>query len=234
MSSKLYIAHISKTKFDFLAKYKDLYCISIYLPLSLKGTDVTKKIRYILFKQSDNSHLKREVQGMNTESIETHLKEMSPIIKTWEESDSIKNISIFMSNEITEVFELKSVIKFRIYINDHFYLKYFIQELNNDSKKHQIFWKSEIVDNRLLDDVNQIIKLSAKGQIKVLFLTKDKDLFGELDEENDFVMTFNEDESGTSLSNLAAMKTIVNDGDVVILDENQMPNPNKLINAIKQ
>ena len=73
---------------------------------------------------------------------------------------------------------------------------------------------------------------AAEEKIRALLLEKGNDLFGELDEENDFVLPIKEENSGTSLSNIAAIHTILNKGNVFIIEKGNMPIPEKPINAI--
>ena len=73
-------------------------------------------------------------------------------------------------------------------------------------------------------DVSEILKYSAMGQIKSLFLQKNQDVYGAFDQENNFVIVQTQEQENTSLSNLAALNTINHQGEVFLMDDQQMPN----------
>lgn len=217
--------------FEYLAKYKDLYCISIYLPIKSKSIHEIKKyiesISHTL-KQSENH---QSFQGLSLEIIQNHLRDLHFILNKWEREDFGFNLIVLQSNEITRAFRSRDVLPFKIYINHHFYLKYLVNKFNKTSH-NLISSKTKQKQHKVTDHIDTIIKYSTKGKVKALFLERNSDLCGELDIENDYIMIHDDDEQTTSLSNVAAIQTALNQGDVYILEKKDMPIPSKPINAI--
>lgn len=231
-SSQYNIKVLSKEEFDFLAKYKDLYCISVYLPSLLKHKNPIQRIQDVLLNRLNNAKSNDKLHGLNRESIQEHLRDLKLLILKWKETDKEFNLAIFLSNEILKTYEVAREIPSKIYINNHFYLKFFAQEFNADEQPLTHYLRNKKLEKIISNDIHEIIKLSAQGEIQVLLLEKNKDLIGELDEENNYVIELNTEKNGTSLSNIAAVHTILNNGNVFVVEKEKMPNPSQPINAI--
>ncbi len=340
---------LSQEGFEELANHQDLYCISIYLPNSFKSEDSFEHLVGRLYKKLESNNQLHQNQGLTYISLKEHLNQIEPIITNWLKSNSPQNISFFISQERIQAFILPLETPFRIYINDHFYVKPISQLHNTESNirllyleknrarlfnmnqleikrigafsmkskkelKHipnhkldfyngvKLFYnsiprqkeltsvisgKGKLIDGFLkntdlnfdeklifhpqtfqrnllkialqplqnglelekqkkqlalaksqksrcknIHDVSEIIKLSALGLVKTLFLSKNKDVYGDFDKENDFVIIQANGEGNTSLSNLAAINTIIHQGQVFLMDLQQMPNPKNKMHAI--
>lgn len=222
------VSTFAKEQFNTLAKFRDFYCISVFIPLFLKDRNPEDRIKEILLKRLENEC--KSIRGISYNAIQEHLRDIRSIVNRWKSTETNENLVIFLSNALTESFCVKKSIPFKVYLNDHFYLKFFAPNFNSANSSFTEYIKDKKLEKVLLGDINEIIKRSTKGEVKALLLEKGNDLLGELDEENDFVLPT--EKNGTSLSNLAAIHTILNKGNVFILEKKNMPNPEQPISAI--
>ena len=84
----------------------------------------------------------------------------------------------------------------------------------------------------LIQNPSTIIRNSINGKIKTLLLQKGKDIYGEFDPENDYVFEQKEESANQSLSNLAAIHTTLNQGNVYLLEKELVSITDIPINAI--
>ena len=89
-----------------------------------------------------------------------------------------------------------------------------------------------VVKDTISADMDEIILQASKGKVKTLFLARDKDVYGEFDRKNDFIISNLPKKEGASLSNLAAIHTAINSGNVYQVEMDKMPVSLKPINAI--
>ncbi|MEO8932900.1 MAG: hypothetical protein ABI295_01220 [Xanthomarina sp.] len=82
--------------------------------------------------------------------------------------------------------------------------------------------------------IDRIIPAAINGKVDTLFCENLEDIFGTYKEENNKITATQslENEHTVSLMNIAAIKTFLKDGDVYLLDKEEMPNPNSRINAL--
>ena len=82
--------------------------------------------------------------------------------------------------------------------------------------------------------IDRILLAAINGKVDTLFCENRTDIFGNYSEENDsLTVTQNEESDSTvSLMNIAAIQTFINGGEVYLLENDEMPNPNSRINAL--
>lgn len=346
-NTTIHLNSLSQASFVGLAQYTDLYCISIYLPHSFKSKISFHELVESLSNELELNRQLHKNQGLTLNSLKQHLNQIEPLIEEWAKSSETENISFFISQEQILAFSLPQAIPFKVYINDHFYikpisqlpnsadgikllyldrnrawlfkmnhlainrigtflnkskknrsskvkldfyeeLKLFIETLSNTDETKIIlagrknilkefsspreskffqelifnpkkFHKDQLkiaaepflksiekakekkqlalanAQNSELKNISaatEIIKYSALGKIKALFLCKNKDVYGDFDMENDFVIIQPDPQGSTSLSNVAAINTIINNGQVFILDYHRMPSPQNKMHAL--
>jgi len=338
---------ISKKDFLQLAEFRESSCISILIPQKLKSDDrlFAKIYTKILRLKSD---FKNELNSkrVSNSQFERNIRLVETRIEEWSKSSDSHSIGFFLTKNALSIFEIPLEIPFKVYYNDHFYLKSICPLFNSNShliilflnkanarifqanatdlkqitgvqnrsannrnsefysrietvvdriitassyplviagtKKrikdfkescvnvkfnHEIELNSQTFKYRILSkkaakiilkiqrnnvnktanlikrstdkdlvltDLNKIMNHAAGGKVKMLFLEKENDVIGEYDEANDFVFQISNDHRAASLSNLAAVKTIVNNGNVFLLEHTNMPLPKERINAILQ
>ncbi len=77
---------------------------------------------------------------------------------------------------------------------------------------------------KALTDIADIVPAAVHGRVDTLFIQSKKDSFGLYDKENNTVIIENNKQTqNASLYNLAAIHTVLNNGRVYLLDENDMP-----------
>lgn len=341
-NSDLLLNPLSNQGFQDLARHQDLYCISLYLPQSYKSDKSFDDLVFQISRKIEINTKLHQNQGLTSSALKEHLNQIEPTIAQWSSNLKPENICIFISQENTQAFVLPIETNFRVYINDHFYLKPISQLYNTDSlvrllylerdrarlfnishleinriaalkmklemegpflkanrsaffkevkkfqnipfsesilkkvlcgeknliqeflnygnmhqefdeelvfnpqKFHRLLLKKEVKtilnaakkerskiqlslahsdsSYKNIYDVSEILKYSAMGQIKSLFLQKNQDVYGAFDQENNFVIVQTQEQENTSLSNLAALNTINHQGEVFLMDDQQMPN----------
>ncbi|MFP4664467.1 MAG: hypothetical protein ACLFM1_08565 [Bacteroidales bacterium] len=86
---------------------------------------------------------------------------------------------------------------------------------------------------KAITDIANIVPASVHGQIDSLFIRRDKDAFGLYDKANNTVIIDEEKmPQNASLYNLAAINTILNSGNVYVMDAEEMPLKNTNANAL--
>lgn len=96
---------------------------------------------------------------------------------------------------------------------------------------HEYLEKKEDISTS--SDVKEIVPAAVKGEIEVLFINREHDIFGEYDSDNDFLfIDAAEARSSSSLTNIAAIHTVLNNGNVYFLDSHSMPDSDFPMNAI--
>jgi hypothetical protein len=348
--STLFFSHLDKENFRFLAGYRDLFCISIFVPGELKATEVIEQISTEMDLIYKSDPLKLENQGLDKTVEHQYMRQVRRILEEWEQHEEKKALAFFISNELMEVVQLSTSLPFKFYLSDHFYLKPIADSFNSDSEflfvflssskvkaylvnqssierigqikdlpqqephknsslatysktidkwikealpidlkivlvgspvliealsnLHQTettrFIRSIPIDSKqvtykqirkltgetirklqdyslkkclrrikekdtpyaLVSNIEKILSYSLKGKIKHLFLSKEKESFGEFDDENDFVLPLSSEENHSSLSNIAALHTIQNKGNVYLLSQEALPNTQSSINAV--
>lgn len=79
----------------------------------------------------------------------------------------------------------------------------------------------------------EIIPAAINQRVDTLFVSKPSELWGIFDKETNEIMIRNEgDGQISSLLNLAAVHTILNNGSVYLMDSDKMPEPKSILNAI--
>ena len=209
--------YITKKDFDFFAEYHDVFCVSIYVSPQEKGNGLINKVLNAFRKQFNIPTNELNHQGLNEKRVSLELRNQNHFISEWEKLESKESLIVFISSEITEIFLSKTETPFYVYINDHFYLKPVTSEFNPTNDLESVL-KTEHFETEL----DQIIREAEKGNIKAVILKKHQDVYGEYDQKNDFVLLGNQ-ENKNSISNLIAVKTILNEGSVYLLPENEMP-----------
>ena len=82
-------------------------------------------------------------------------------------------------------------------------------------------------------DIKQILPAAFQGKIDSLFVENREDVFGIYDAVNHKVeIRKNPDDTSVSLLNLVAIKTFLNNGEVYLLEKDDMPNPYSKVNAL--
>ena len=83
-------------------------------------------------------------------------------------------------------------------------------------------------------EIERILPKAFEGKIDSLFCENLEDIIGTYNAENSTVITVTskENETTTSLLNLAAIKTFLNGGNVYLVNKQDMPNPHSKVNAL--
>jgi hypothetical protein len=82
-------------------------------------------------------------------------------------------------------------------------------------------------------DLNEIIPASIDGRIETLFVNKSKDRYGLYDKVNrSIIIDEGQKAKQASLFNLAALQTWLKDGDVFIVEKDEMPFEGTSLNAL--
>ena len=235
---------IQRSDFEMLAEYRDLCCISLYIPYSPSHSISLEEIRNRISEQFRSASNNAHFQGLMIDLVEEFLMSIQKLTDSWKKSQNFESLIIFISQDNTRYFLIPRIIPFTTYVNDHFYLKLIAQLFNG---KHNDFWFQQIlqkksvitmfsdqceVEKSICTDVSQIVLSSSKGLVKTLFLQKGNDVHGEFDSTNNYVLSDFEKKETTSLSNIAAIHTILNRGNIYELEKKYMPIQNKPMNAI--
>lgn len=82
--------------------------------------------------------------------------------------------------------------------------------------------------------IDRIIPAAFNGKVDTLFCENKSDIFGTYKKENNSITVEQSEENNgaISLMNVAAINTFLNGGEVYLLDNEEMPNPNSRINAL--
>ncbi len=82
--------------------------------------------------------------------------------------------------------------------------------------------------------IDRIIPAAFNGKVDTLFCENKSDIFGNYKKENNSITVEQSEENNgaISLMNVAAINTFLNGGEVYLLDNEEMPNPNSRINAL--
>jgi len=82
--------------------------------------------------------------------------------------------------------------------------------------------------------MDKILPAAMNGQIEALFCENNADVFGTYSKKDNVIKVSEGDDDSTtvSLMNLAAIQTFLNDGDVYLMEKEDMPNPNAKVNAL--
>lgn len=81
--------------------------------------------------------------------------------------------------------------------------------------------------------VNEIVPAPLNGKIDTLFIQKNEDVFGTFNKENGHLILSSKKElANGSLTNLVAIKTFINGGNVFLLEEDEMPAKGRPLNAV--
>lgn len=82
-------------------------------------------------------------------------------------------------------------------------------------------------------DIHEVLPAALYGKVDTLFLEKGSDIWGNYDPKTNEITLNNGDEfPHVSLSNLAAIKVFLQGGQVYLLDQNDMPDPQSKVNAL--
>jgi len=102
------------------------------------------------------------------------------------------------------------------------------------TKKQQLTKFQELYHTpKISYQLNEIIPAAISGKIETLFIEKDLDEFGVFNKENGKLTLGSEKEiKNSSLINLAAVQTFLNQGKVYVLNHDEMPVKGRLLNAI--
>jgi hypothetical protein len=83
------------------------------------------------------------------------------------------------------------------------------------------------------DIVEEIIPNILYGRVETLFVNKRKQIWGEIENENFNVFTHSERKDGSEdLLNFAGIKAFLNNGNIYLMEPEEMPQRNKSLNAI--
>lgn len=337
---------IDRKSFEYLAGYQDVYCMTINLPPKFKTKDSIENLTREFKNQLINSNQQLDYQGLNAASFKNLIRNLLDVFQNWNDFHHHKSLVIYCSTTFVKTYYAPIELPFKIYLNNHFYLKAVSQLFNSVTQKLILYiseshsslfelknvayekrfeiknnkriesypnkyiglihnevtnlkelkdqkqlvsllvtGKKELVDSFIKKSVNKIsnmesiyvsetkaideikektisklgsiiqnqaeifrlqaknseiidkeldviIKASNQGEIKNLFIEKDFELFGEYDINNDFVFVGNEEDRLGSLANMAAVKTVLNNGNVFLLPKEEMPIQNCGMNAV--
>jgi hypothetical protein len=126
---------VSHSEFEDLARFQDLYCISICLPSSSNNHIPIKQIEDEIFKQADLGQYSSQQQyGLTREAVWEHLKEVKKILDLCHQKEPELSLIILISRVEVKSFFIPLTREFDVYVNDHFYLKPLTQLFNDDRK----------------------------------------------------------------------------------------------------
>lgn len=103
----------------------------------------------------------------------------------------------------------------------------------NKDKQEKFSQYQELVPERKSNDIHQIIPAIFQGKVDTLFLQENRDVWGNYNENMASVnVSESENRANTSLTNLAAVKVIEQNGRVFLLPEEEMPVQNSPMVAV--
>ena len=214
---------INLSEFKALARVKDLCCISLYLPFNNIKNDgiklINKHINHSIPKIT--AYLKQNQLTGN--DIRDHVKNILSVFNDLKNCNfKGKSLAIFIKKGQVNCYFTSKQIQFTCYIHNHFYLK----PISNLFNKIENINPTQIIQKfpaeKIKTDIQKIIELSVSGKITNLFINKEMDVYGEVDFENMFVIPVKENQKGSSLSNIAAIHTILNQGNVFLINPSEI------------
>jgi hypothetical protein len=203
--------------FKELALARDLCCISIYIPIVNSKSTTDFHIKNYFSKI--NQYLKKS--NVNESDLRDIIKKISFIFKGLSENiHTGKSLAIYLKKNEVWYYLIPKKLNFKVYVHNHFYLKPIAPLFNELGHNDELPNIKLAEKEKIKTNIKRIIELSVEGAIKTLFLLRDKDVFGEFDFDNKFAIPINDETSGTSLSNIAAIYTIINKGNVFLINSN--------------
>ncbi len=96
--------------------------------------------------------------------------------------------------------------------------------LNKGKEQKKSRFRDLSATGKALSDIADIVPAAVNGRVDTLFIQSKKDSYGLFDKENNTVIIENNKQTqNASLYNLAAIRTVLNNGRVYLLNENDMP-----------
>lgn len=178
-NTDLLLNPLSNQGFQDLARHQDLYCISLYLPQSYKSDKSFEDLVFQISRKIEINTKLHQNQGLTSSALKEHLNQIEPTIAQWSSNLKPENICIFISQENTQAFVLPIETNFRVYINDHFYLKPISQLYNTDSLVRLLYLERDRA--RLFNishlEINRIAALKMKLEKEGPFLKANRSAF---------------------------------------------------------
>jgi hypothetical protein len=147
-----------------------------------------------------------------------------------------KNLSLYSSFNSYRNQHEEQITLPRGKFNEVLVRKKIIEFANQYNQKNKVRstsrFQAEREQGKALNNVNEIVTQAAKGKVYTLFVAHRNEVFGEYDAENDYVLAGLHKEGGASLSNIAAVQTILHNGNVYLMDQEQMPDEKHPLNAL--
>jgi hypothetical protein len=109
-----------------------------------------------------------------------------------------------------------------------------LKDYFSKDKKEKLNAFEEALSNKKASyEVEEVVPAAINQRIDTLFIKKHQNLWGVFDAETNTIITREADEAqSTCLLNLSAIHTLLNGGRVYLLEAENMPEPNSLMNAI--
>lgn len=222
---------LSKKKLKELAIGSGKYCISIYIP-TLKHDNVV--ILELLKEQISNIKLQASNFGLSKNELDKCFFQLEYFLENFDIFNNLSaSLSILINDERSSFFNLPvEVNTFSLVSNRYYLLPYYTMFNGINSKQVNLLKDRKIQPNRIITNIEQVVKLAASGKIHTLFVVKGVKVWGDYLEPIDEVTVYkNRRKTDNCLLDLTARETFFNEGKIFIVGRNELPYPHAVVNA---